>query len=556
MPVHFNDSLDDQLAFDACQSFVGGQVSNVRSNLLSQTQYSDGKNIDIDRFGGVVTRHGTKRELGGILDADWENVSSNWEDYQILWDGNPPIIPGRPAKLDGVFYFDTPSLEQMITVNDQVVYKNPDGDWSVADGGDDYTPAAGANVEMAQLVDKLYLTDGTGNVHQFDGTDFTDLGTGTGNPPICKYLVTHTNRLFAAGVSAIPDELYCSSFLTGAAGEWDNVNDNIRIGGDSGQPITGLAPWMGVNLVVFKERSIFNVVADPTAANASAWTIQNIDSNIGCVSHRSIAQVGADLFFLAPDGIRTVRSILEGAATAVSEPISVGVQDVIETINWNAARDQACATFWRNHYILAVPTQSSTTNNLCIVYNTVAKAFVGTWSLDATDFTTSAFGGDIKLALSTEKGGVMFFQDYVQSDSQTEIDFQDDGENYDSHILTRAMTFGEQFSEMLPNHVEIEMKPTLSKKVQIRAVLDEGAEGIVNQTDINTETSTVILPFDLPDDGSGIILGDSKPIKRQYNMIQHGPARELQFRVKSFGNKMHLRSIKASAYVGTFDQET
>jgi hypothetical protein len=553
MPVTYNDALDDQLAFDACLSFVGGQVSNVRGNLLSNTQYSEGTNIDIDRFGGVVTRHGTKRELGGVLDVKWENCGTNWEDKSDLWESNPP------TKLDGVTYFDTPSLEQLVAVNEQKIYKNADsvGSWTEVTG---YTPASGANVEFAQLVDKLYLTDGTGNVHQFDGTTLTDLGTETsgtptaGNPPICKYLVTHTNRLFAAGctgANTVADELFCSSFLDAGATKWDWQDDSIRIGGSSGDPITGLAPWMGVNLVVFKERSIFNVVADPLVETASLWTIQNVDSNIGCISHRSIAQVGADIFFLAPDGIRTVRSILEGASTAVSEPISVGIQDVIDTINWNAAREQACATFWRNHYLLAVPTLSSTTNNKLIVYNTVAKAFVGTWDLDVTQFTTSAFSGDLKLAMSTESGKVMFFQDYVQPDSEVDADFQDDGVNYESCLLTRAMTFGEQFSEILPNHVELELRPALAQQVQIRSVLDNGEDTVVNQTHIDTQTAVVTLPFVLP-----VTIPKTVPLKNSYNMIQKGPGREVQFRVKSFGSKMHLRSIKASAYINTFAQET
>ena len=538
MPVTYNDGLDDQLAVDACLSFVGGQVSNVRGNLLSQVQYSEGTNVDIDRFGGVVTRHGTKRELGGLLDVLWEDAATNWESFDDLWEGNPT------TKIDGLAYFDTPSLEQLVAVNEQKIYKNPNGSWSEVTG---YTPASGANVEMTQLVDKLYLTDGTNNVRSFDGTSFTDEGTGTDNPPICKYLTAHTNRLFAAGTST-PDALFASDLLDGST--WDIVNFQIRIGGASGDPITGIVPWMGQTLVVFKARSCFAVTTDPAASTASGWTVNNIDTNVGCVSNRSIAQVGQDIFFLAPDGIRTVRSILEGASTAVSEPISVGIQDVIDTINWNAAREQACAAFWRNHYLLAVPTLSSQENNKLIVYNTVAKAFVGVWTLSVTQFASSAFTGDLKLALSTEDGKVLFLQDYVQPDNETNATFQDDGVDYESDLLTRSMTFGEQFSEILPNHVEVEMKPALAQQVQIRSVLDEGEDVTINQTHIDTQTGIVTLPFVLP-----VTFPKTVPLKNTFNMIQGGPAREVQFRVKSFGSKMHLRSVKASAYINTFNQE-
>ena len=79
MPLHYNDALDDTLTFDGQMSFVGGQVSNVRSSLIGETQYAEGINIDIDRFGSAVTRRGTKVEQGrieGVDDPKWQNSSN------------------------------------------------------------------------------------------------------------------------------------------------------------------------------------------------------------------------------------------------------------------------------------------------------------------------------------------------------------------------------------------------------------------------------------------------------------------------------------------------
>jgi len=540
MPINYNDSLDDQLAFDACLTFTGGQVSNVRSTLLDQAQYSEGKNMDIDRFGALVTRRGAKRELGGLLDENWEDVSTNWEAYDNNWTGDPAV------RCDSIGYFDTSALEQLVAVSDQKVYKNANATWSEVTG---YTPAAGVNVEMAQLVDKFYLTDGTNNVRSYNGSAFTDEGTGSGNPPICKYLISHTNRLFAGGVIATPDALFASDLIDGST--WDNVNFQIRIGGDSGDPITGLASWMGHTLVVFKQRSCYAVTSNPQETTAATWTVENIDTKIGCVSHRSIAQVGQDIFFLAPDGIRTVKSILEGAGRAVSEPISVGIQDLIDTINWNASIDQAAAVFWRNHYILSVPTGSSVVNNTCIVFNTVTRSFVGSWSWDATQFATSAFSGEVRLLFSTEEGKTMFYQDHVKVASETSEAYQDDGVDYESYILTRGLSFGQQFNEVLPNHVELELKPALADRVNIRVALDEGEEKVINQTPVNTTTGTVTLPFVLP-----VTFPRTAPIINSYNLINNGPCREMQFKVRTDGGKMHLRSIRASAYVNTLKQET
>ena len=215
MPILYNDSLDDQIAYDACQSFTGGQVSNVRSNLLSPIQYSKGVNVDIDRFGSIVTRRGlTTDDYGGLY--TWGEYDTNWGSSTDSW--------GSVAtpKIDSIFYFDTPLIEQLVAVSDEKVHKNTGTtSWDEVSG---WTPTSDRNVEAAQLVDKLYMTDGVANVRSYDGSSFTDEGTGTDNPPICKYLVTHTNRLFAAGCS-VPDALYCSDLLDGST--WDIVNNQI-----------------------------------------------------------------------------------------------------------------------------------------------------------------------------------------------------------------------------------------------------------------------------------------------------------------------------------------
>ena len=109
MPLFYNDSLDDQLAYDACQSFVGGQVSNVRSNLLSPVQYSEGINVDIDRFGSIVTRRGTASDFGGVHtwsnnDTVWSSASDNWGSVSA-------------PKIDSIFYFDTMLLMRLLGVS-------------------------------------------------------------------------------------------------------------------------------------------------------------------------------------------------------------------------------------------------------------------------------------------------------------------------------------------------------------------------------------------------------------------------------------------------------
>jgi len=95
------------------------------------------------------------------------------------------------------------------------------------------------------------------------------------------YLTTHTNRLWcvSADTTVPPDTLYFSDILDGEV--WDPLG-SIRVGGD-GDPIRGLYSWFGYRLLVFKERSIWTVDADPTADPAD-WSISLVSGNIGCSS--------------------------------------------------------------------------------------------------------------------------------------------------------------------------------------------------------------------------------------------------------------------------------
>ena len=144
------------------------------------------------------------------------------------------------------------------------------------------------------------------------------------------YLTTHTNRLWCVSndTSVTPDTLYFSDLLDGEV--WDPLG-SIRIGAD-GDPIKGLYSWFGYKLLVFKERSIWTVDADPTQDPAD-WQVTLVSGNIGCSSHRSIAAVGPDVFFLSRDGIRSMAQIQAGTQTSVGLALSSPINDLISRIN-------------------------------------------------------------------------------------------------------------------------------------------------------------------------------------------------------------------------------
>ena len=191
----------------------------------------------------------------------------------------------------------------------------------------------------------------------------------------------------------------------------------VGVGGGEGDPITGIVSWYNFNLVVFKERSIHVVVTDPSQNHANGWSVNRIDNTVGCVAGRTIAQAGSDVFFLARDGIRTVRTILSGAQSSVSEPISTPIDDIIQRINWGYAQN-SCAKFWNNRYIISVPLDNATTPDYTIVFNTVTRSWSGYWTGWTNNvYAESAFSNYPKLIMGDNSGNVLTWLDYVNESS-------------------------------------------------------------------------------------------------------------------------------------------
>lgn len=251
-----------------------------------------------------------------------------------------------------------------------------------------------------------------------------------------KLLVSHANRLFAASADTTvpPDTIYASDLIDGES--WDLVGGSRRIGGD-GDPITGIYSWFGNRLLIFKQRSVWYLDCDP-ALDVPSWELRLINNRIGCVAHRSIQAVGADVYFLAQDGVRSISQIQAGTQTDVGQPISVTVQDEIDAIN-KAALSTCCSAYYRNRYFLAIPQGSATVPNGVLVWNEQAKAWQGMWTGWAPrDFTVTGFSGRIRLNFADNSGKFWTWDDYTSVAAETTSQYRDDTATYESYVVTRA----------------------------------------------------------------------------------------------------------------------
>lgn len=73
----------------------------------------------------------------------------------------------------------------------------------------------------------------------------------------------------------------------------------------SGKEITGMISFKN-QLYIFLRDSIYRIA---TTTTVNEFTVQLVTNAVGCVSHRSICQVGEDVFFAADDGIYSLGDV-------------------------------------------------------------------------------------------------------------------------------------------------------------------------------------------------------------------------------------------------------
>ena len=531
MPIVSNSGLDDPILFDATTSFTGGVNNIAASKLLEANQGTEFINVDIDRVGNAVTRKGTASLSSGA-------------------------VPEGTANIQGAYYFDTGTVNQVVIAkNRKIFWYNGvvgSGSWT-QDSSSYLTNAADNVVNFAQLSDKLYFCDGVSAIKSFNGTTVASIPTAANAPTGVKFLCSHTNRMFAIR-TAEPDTIYVSDLLSveGTAA-WSSI-DSFRVGGD-GEPITAISSWTGFRLVVFKNNSTYVITTDPTAASIADWPIEIVSSDIGCVANRTVAQVGANLYWLAQDGVRSMTRILQGADQEISEPVSKIIDSTFQEINTTYI-SKACATYYRNRYILSIPISTSSTNNCSIVYNTVHKAWSGKWTnFQASEFAHYTNTPSNCLVLATPTGSVLQWREWVKDDNEIASDYQDSGTSIRTSITTREFVFGEMMSYKSLNNVEVQFYS--STAYCSVSLIDENGDTVSAFSNIDSSAysgglGALIIPFVL---NSSAVLRNQKAKRRARSLLGNQPVKGVQVLVESSSGKLNLQAVVVSAFLDAFVNE-
>lgn len=162
--------------------------------------------------------------------------------------------------------------------------------------------------------------DGTGPTRKFV---YEELST----PTAGKFLEVHDKHLCVVDTENAPSTVYYS----------DTNNDRAFTAGTAGSVaiadrIVGIKSFRD-SLYIFCENTIHRLDNINDSANLAVVQITN---NVGCLSGHSIQEIGGDLVFLSPDGIRTVAGtarIGDVELSSVSRQIQAIIGDLAANID-------------------------------------------------------------------------------------------------------------------------------------------------------------------------------------------------------------------------------
>ena len=176
---------------------------------------------------------------------------------------------------------------------------------------------------------KVAFADGVNPALLFDGSTWTELtvsGAGTTDSAGGDQLVNRPslvdvfeNHLFLGGdvgsqaviVHSAPEDPYNWTAAAGAG--------QLNVGFD----VVQFKPFRD-NLFVFGGNAIKKVTAELTAG----FVLDQVTSNVGCIAANSVLEIGGDLVFLAPDGIRPVAGTAKIGDVEL-ETISKSIQSIL-----------------------------------------------------------------------------------------------------------------------------------------------------------------------------------------------------------------------------------
>lgn len=330
----------------------------------------------------------------------------------------------------------------------------------------------------------VFFQDDSGNPQRIQSGDtFQDLGSGATSPP--KTLINHffRNRWWALDSTFL---YYSDAFSTDYSTAFAAAN-GFRFSGFGAD--RGLISVRDQELIIFMQNGIFSLA--PTATPAATDKPQVLTVDHGCAERKTIQQVGDDILYLAPDGIRSLkRTIQDKLQLGVSYPLSFQLKDEFDNINW-AQVSKFHSIYFQDKYIFWFCRTPSTTPNRAWIYWPATNG----WAVATGTFATVnaaakwILSGEERLYGGGQDGKV--YELWVDGDD-------DEGTAISMSIETREEDFQLPGIYKYGGELEVVFSAVGDYDVTVSAAIDGGDYTTLGT--MNLSGGAPILPVDLPFD--------------------------------------------------------
>ena len=338
-----------------------------------------------------------------------------------------------------------------------------------------------------------------------------------------QHITIHDHHLIAAGVENNLNSIYYSVY-----------NDPNSFGGAGAGAVTISDQVVGLrgfreNLIVFAKNSIHKLI---NINEPSTVRIDPITENVGCSSGYSIQEIGGDLVFLSPDGIRTIAGterIGDVELSSVSRQIQKILTDITGSIN----------TFTITSCVLRSKSQYRLFYTEDALGSSVSKGIIGTltqngfeWSetlgIQALGLTTGFNSDALEKAYHGDKDGYIYNHDAGNTFSPAGV-----STNIEAIYQTPNLDFGDVGTRKTVKYVRMSFSPEGQTQPTLRMRFDYDDPNIIQPPDYPLSSIPLPAIFGNVLFGSAVFGATNDPMVRQ---AVEGSGNNISFRIRSDGD--------------------
>jgi len=345
-----------------------------------------------------------------------------------------------------------------------------------------------------------------------------------------KFCTIHDKHLVVGGSSTEPNGIHYSG--TSDIDDFSSSGSGTIILDDQ---VVGLRSFRE-DLIIFCRNSIWKL---SNINNSSTIAVEPITKNIGCLDGKSIQEIGGDLVFLAPDGIRTLAGTVRigdvelGTVSRSIQPIIKNIADNIGTYNISSIviRD-------KSQYRLYYGTSSTGTASEGIIgtLKTNEQGFTQfqwaeTFGIDASTAAASGFNSSgVEKHYHGDYAGYIYNHDTGNSFNPAEVET-----NIKAEYQTPDLDYGDLGTLKTLKYVKISATPEgeISSSLRIRYNFDDPDSPQPSDYSISVDKPSLFGNATFTT-GSYVFGAASDPITRQ---VVEGSGHSNYFRVFSDDTK-------------------